>query len=142
LRPQLDEGARCPLCTQRAQRYRRKINSTMARTLIALHRHSAADEFVHVPSLGRTLRIDIHECSQLLWWGLVEEQVAVRPDGGRRGYYRLTPFGRRFIAGTEKVAKVAVIYDSDVQYFDGPQVDIHDCLGARFDLRELMNGTP
>lgn len=132
----VEEGHKCPTCAQLAKVYRRKINSTMARTLITMHLHGAADRFVHTASLPG----DTHEASQLSWWGLIEDERARRPDGGRTGYWKLTPLGVRFARGLATVPKYARIYDGKPLGQDGEQVTIQDCLGRRFSYVELMAG--
>lgn len=136
LRPLLDEGHKCPVCTQHAKIYRRKINSTMARTLITMFRNGAERSFVHTPSLPG----DTHEASQLAWWGLAEEEKVRRPDGGRAGWWRLTEQGSAFVQGLVKVQKYAKIYDSRLLRLDGELVTIRDVLGSRFNYDELMQG--
>lgn len=131
----LDNGEHCPLCGQMAKIYKRKINATMARTLITLWR-SAGGEFAHGPSLPG----DTHEISQLVWWGLVEEEARVRPDGGRAGWWRMTDKGIAFVRGGLNVPKYAKIYDGRVLGFDGDPVTVRDCLGSKFDYSELMRG--
>jgi hypothetical protein len=141
LRALVDEGHSCPCCTQMAKVYRRKINSTMARAMIALYRASvyAADgewPVLHGPSLPG----DTHEISQLSWWGLVEEERIRRPDGGRAGYWRVTPKGWKWVRQHITIPKYARIYDSRVLSLVGDPVNVQDCLGSRFSYVELMAG--
>lgn len=135
LRTKIEEGHRCPVCTQMAKVYKRKINSRMAKTLITMYKHSDPGEFVHAPSLPG----DTHECSQLVWWGLIEEERILRPDGGRAGWWRLTDAGRAFAEGRATVYKYARIYDSKCLGLVGDQVSIKDALGEKFDYAELMS---
>jgi hypothetical protein len=130
----LAEGAICPACTQHAKVYRRKINSTMARALIQMYLHGAAERFVHVPSLPG----DTHEISQASWWDLVEEERIRRPDGGRAGFWSLTVFGRMFVLGEVSVPEYALIYDGSLVRTEGDPRTISDCLGVRFNYDELM----
>lgn len=135
LRTRLDDGEQCPLCNQMAKMYKRKINATMARTLIRLHRVAGSD-YAHAPSLPG----DNHEISQLAWWGLVEEDGQPRPDGGRGGHWRVSDKGRAFIFQGLKVPKYAKIYDHKLYGLTGDPVTIQDALGSKFDLQELMRG--
>lgn len=136
LRERVDDGEYCPLCTQYAKVYRRKINSTMARALIALWRHDARPEFTHGPSLPG----DTHELSQFAWWGLIEEEKVKRPDGGRAGFWRLTNEGEAFVRGQMTVQKYARIYDGRCLGLDGDPVSIQDALGNKFNYDDLMRG--
>jgi hypothetical protein len=136
LRTLLDEGHKCPCCTQMAKIYRRKVNSTMARTLITMYRAGADAKYVHTPSLPG----DTHEASQLAWWGLAIEERVRRPDGGRAGWWHLTSAGVGFVEGRTTVPKYARIYDSRCLGLDGEHVDIRAALGDKFNYDELMAG--
>jgi hypothetical protein len=136
LRHLLEDGHTCPLCTQLAKIYWRKINSTMARTLLTMYRHGAAAEYVHTPSLPG----DTHEASQLAWWELAIEERARREDGGRAGWWRLTGRGADFAGARTTVPLHARIYDGRVLNLTGAPVTIHDALGTRFRYDDLMAG--
>lgn len=128
LRELVDDGHECPVCTQYAKVYRRKIHATMAKTLIAMYRHGGA-AFVHT-----------HEASQLSWWDLIEEERVRRPDGGRAGWWRLTRRGVEWVLGLSTVQKYARIYDGRVLGLVGPPVTIRDALGDKFRYDDLMEG--
>jgi hypothetical protein len=142
LRERLHDGACCPLCTQFAKIYRRKINSGMARALIALYRASLAaddlDATHHLASLARWT----HEGAQLAWWGLIEQDPDERrEDGGRSSWYRLTATGVWFVRDQIRLPKYVEIYDGLPRKLDlSEQASIVDALGTKFDYRELMEG--
>ncbi len=136
LRSLVREGYKCPLCTQMAKVYRRKINSTMARALIKIYAAGGTTSFVHTASLPG----DTHEASQLSWWGLIEEEGVTRPDGGRAGHWRVTARGERFVRHDEAVPTYALIYDGRVLGLEGDLVYISTALGKRFNYHELMAG--
>jgi len=138
-----ERGAKCPCCKQMAKIYRRKLNAGMAQTLIRMYKHVRFDEsqcnmnaFMHVPSLPG----DNHEASQLVWWGLIAEERREREDGGRAGWWRITYSGRLFVNGHVRVRKYAHVYDGVCLKLDGPEVNIRDCLGSKFNYDELMRG--
>jgi hypothetical protein len=135
LRSQLESGADCPLCGQRAQMYRRKINSGMARSLIHIYR-IAGTGWVHVSAIGARSR----EEGKLAYWGLLEEQRATGVHGGRAGYWRITQKGLSFLRSGLKVPKYALVYNGRVYGFNGEAVTIQDALGTKFDYNDLMNG--
>lgn len=136
LRERLDDGASCPLCTQHAKVYRRKINSGMARALIVQYRQ-VGREYAHTSSLCRFT----HEAGQLSWWGLLEQETDRRPDGGRSGYWRVTDKGEQFVRSLIPVEKYARIYDGRLLRLDGGEmVWITDSLGTKFNYQELMQG--
>lgn len=137
LEEQLDNGgAECPCCGQYARRYRRKLNSNMAASLIKAW-CVAGDEWFHAPTvLGR----NDGELAKLRYWGLVEEERRARPDGGRAGWWRVTPQGKIYVKGHTSVPAHALIYDGQLLRLDASsgRVTIHDALGDKFSYRELM----
>jgi hypothetical protein len=137
LRTLVEEGHRCPLCTQMAKVYPRTIYSTMARELIRCYRAAGTDWF-HVPTVIG------HNGGDLLktrFWGLMEEEMLTREDGGRAGYWRITAIGEAFIQRRLNVPKHARVFDNRRLSLSGPPVSIADCLGTKFRYDELM-GNP
>lgn len=141
LRELVDDGARCPCCTQFAKVYRRKITSTMARLLIRLW-IEAGREWAHMPTV--TSRASTSASSgdpaKLRYWGLLEEADVERDDGGRAGWWRITDDGEAYVRAALRVRKYARVYDGRCLGHDGDLVDIVDALGDRFNYRDLMEG--
>lgn len=135
LRALLDTGERCPCCTQRAQVYRRTIHATMARDLVALWRH-AGTGWGYLPDVLD--RKNTGDFAKLRYWGLVEEESELRPDGGRAGWWRVTDHGAAWIHGRASVPRHAHVYDGRRLSLSGPAVTIVDALGHRFSLAELL----
>lgn len=134
----LPGGSVCPTCTQHAQVYRRKINSGMAISLIKMYQASRRGEFVHVPTvIGARSR----EEGKLAYWGLVEEELARREDGGRAGWWRVTDMGRLFVEGRMQLPKYALIYNGRCLSFDAAErAGIKEALGVKFNYDDLMGG--
>lgn len=130
----LREGAICPCCQTVAKVYRRRVHKTIARALIQMYRHGAAHEFVHTPSLPG----DTHEVSQASWWNLIQEEKISRADGGRAGWWKLTPTGVAFVENKIAVPEYALIYDSRLVKLEGDSKSIEDALGKNFNYFELM----
>ena len=128
------DGIICLGCDQLAKDYPRRIHKTMAKALIDYYRFERSNpgEYLHVTQSSS------HETSQLHWWGLLEEKLKKRGDGGRAGYWRITPKGKAFVTGMITIPKHAVVYDHVVLRLEGPQVTLSDCLERPFDLRELF----
>lgn len=143
LRSRANDGAICPLCEQNVKVYRRKINSGMARSLIAIYQASmrngnAGLGWVHVPT---EISARSREEGKLAYWNLVEEERTLRPDGGRAGYWRVTRIGELFLKYQCTVPKYARVYNGRVLSLDpSEQVTIKDALGTKFDYSELMAG--
>lgn len=137
LRERLDEGAECPCCEQLAKVYRRKIHSTMARDLVITYRE-AGREWFHVRMV---LGYHHGDFAKLAMWGLVEESAEKRDDGGRAGWWRITPLGVSYIRGVYRVPKYARVYNGRLLSLDTSElVNIHDALGTKFNLADLMAG--
>lgn len=128
-------GAKCPCCTQLAKQYRRKLNSGMCRSLISMYKAGGITEYVDVTlvCLGGT-----REEGKLRYWGLVEELETLREDGGRAGWWKVTPLGEKFIRSEVAMFSHCLLYDNHFRGFSGTQVSIQDCLGEKFSLAELM----
>lgn len=140
LRTLVEEGHRCPCCTQLAKVYRRRINSSQARNLILTYRANGR-EFGYLQKVRRSANVngrDNREESKLRYWGLIEEASTRRPDGGRAGWWRVTEKGEQWIHGRITVPKYARIYDTRCLQLLGDPVTIKDALGKRFDYNELM----
>lgn len=130
-------GGKCPCCDQRAQEYDRQINSSMALALIKFYQANGR-EWGHLRKHDHS-----REGSKLRHWGLLENEKALRPDGGRSGWWRVTDDGESFAQGRLRVARTVWIYDNKVTRVDDSNgtVDINDALGKDFNYSELMSGS-
>jgi hypothetical protein len=140
LRARAERGARCPCCTQNAKIYKRPINSGIARALITMYRTSGTD-WLYKPSVLKGQGAAARDESIARYWGLIEEELTVRPDGGRSGWWRVTPKGEDWILERLLIQRRAWIYDGRLLKFDGPMVGIRTALGTKFNLNDLMDGT-
>jgi hypothetical protein len=137
LRARVTKGEKCPCCNQRAQVYRRTINSGQARALIGMYRADRARGWIHANSLDSRSR----EEGKLRYWGLLEEERTRRPDGGRAGYWRITDLGEQFVLGRVRVPSHVHIYDDRLLKVDASKtISIYDALGKKFDYDKLMHG--
>lgn len=140
LRNRVNEGERCPCCNQFAKVYRRKINSGMARALVAMYRYAGTD-WLHKPTALSGLGAAARDESLLRYWSLIEEATEPRDDGGRAGWWRVTPHGEQFLLGHATVPKYVFVYDGRLLSLDqSERVSIHDALGDRFNYGDLMAG--
>lgn len=131
-------GAICPTCNQHSQVYRWSLYSTAAQALLLFYRLGGTDTFIHSNMLKDLGYRGQGDAARLRMWELVERETEARDDGGRSGYWRVTPFGERFVKGNSTVDLYAYVYNSRVLSFDGDQVSIHDALGKRFSYNEMM----
>jgi hypothetical protein len=148
----------CPVCEQRCEIYKRKLNSGMAVCLLVLVRAPAhkdnAGGWVHVQKYlaDNALRPDVkkalsnREWAKLAYWGLLEEAT---PDvmekmfeGAKNtGFWRLTEKGRDFAHRKVSVPEFIHLYDGEFLRFDGKPIDIEKALRSKFDYEELMRGS-
>lgn len=137
LRERVDEGVKCPCCTQMAKVYRRKITSTVARDLILVcHRYTVGDWF-HLPTEGGYGG----DFAKLAYWSLAEQDIGVRPDGSDRvGWWRITDDGERYVADQLRVPKYARVYNGRCLNLMGDLVGVRDALGTKFNYADLMAG--
>lgn len=137
-------GGRCPCCNRFGKIYDRKLNSTMARSLVWLTKATVPMAYVNVPEALEISMSRTNQHPSLRWWGLVE-----RPENGDEqstkkyeGYWRVTPRGRAFVAGEITVPNRVWTYDGET--IPNPpgakirMVTLADCFKTPFDYREIM----
>lgn len=140
LKERLWGGARCPCCEQYARIYKRKLNKTMVKALGRVYKATAPHRgFVHGPTILRGSGVFGGDLGKLAYFGLIEEEAGRRPDGGRKGWWRVTNKGRAFIQGHIELPKYVHVYDGRVLGTSGDPLGIHD-VAPRFDFTELMAG--
>lgn len=147
LKANLTVGVPCPCCRQFVKRYRRKLNSSMARSLIAIYAHyeffrleRRDEEWLHVPSYLHKLQLNAtNEAGLLRHWGLIVEKPTEKDDGNPcAGFYRITPRGREFVNAEVNVEKYAFLYNQRLLGFGPERLSILDALGDRFHYADLM----
>ena len=136
-----DVGYNCECCGRFIKRYRRKLNSNMALTLVHLYRADVKD-YIHVENflinLGFQRSGDFHK---LVLWGLLDKKKGSRDDGSsRNGYYKLNEKSIDFVLGKSKMQEVADIFNGNFEKFEGKEITIKDALGSKFNYNELING--
>lgn len=147
LKDNWEKGCKCPLCTQNVKKFRRKLNSGMARCLIAMLKVESlgrcdADGWMHVNHELTKLGLSATdlEAGKLAGWGFME----ARGDQGERsktsGYWRLTEKGRAFARRQITVPDHVYVFNGTYYGVDGPEIDIVAALGNHFDYAEMMAG--
>lgn len=140
LRTRVDDGERCPCCTQQAKVYARPIHASMAVGLIKLYRRPH-DEFHEIAEFMQ--HRELADFAKLANWGLVTERPGVRADGSSRtGWWKITPLGVAFVEGRATVHRRARLYDGRCLGLIGEQASIRECLGSKFDYADLMGHEP
>jgi hypothetical protein len=132
-------GTKCRACTQTVALRRRAFNAGMARALIVMYReHGRA--FQKKTETLRGVGSAARDEGQLRYWGLLEEEKSVRPDGGRKGVWRVTEKGEAFIQCRVRVHSHAYTFNSQCFGLDGDMITIREALGKKFNLEELLRG--
>ena len=132
----------CPVCDQTCKIYKRKLNSGMARALIAAHLAHGERAFTmesvlrHMIAEHPDIRHSGGDPAKLRFWGLLES----RGDGG--GEYQITPRGTEFVLRQARVAKHVYVYNNELLKLSNETTDIIDALGEHFDYYELMQPAP
>tara|TARA_R110002126_G_scaffold129114_2_gene271829 strand:- start:1016 stop:1474 length:459 start_codon:yes stop_codon:yes gene_type:complete len=138
LRSELEKGATCPCCSQRVQMYRRKLNSGMAYTLIAIYKHSK--DFFHVKDMLRIKKFkNSHDWTLLKFWGFIESKYGNREDGNQyTGYYKITKDGIDFVLGNLLANSHIFIYNKKHYGSSNNKINIKKALGDKFNYNELI----
>lgn len=141
LRPLAAAGETCPCCKQHVRVYRRKLTTTAARAVIELYTEHGLD-FGHLPTVAQKRMPEVaHQGGYLVLsahWSLIVEERHLRPDTGRAGYWRVTPFAEQWLRGEVTVPKYARIYSGRCLGLEGDLVTVDEVLNERFDFAELM----
>jgi hypothetical protein len=131
------EGS-CECCGRFAKVYKRRINSTMARQLIALYNLGGTEKYIHTSDL--VVRCGTGDFAKARFWGLIYQSEEIPVDGAKmNGKWRLTKLGVDFVEGKLLVPEFALILFDKKIGSDGKQVTIQDCLESKgFNYQELM----
>jgi len=130
---ELKDGARCLCCGQYAQIHRWTLYGTAARLLVRLYAIGGTEEFVESKPIKRKGQGD---GARLRYWGLAEEEKVRRPDGGKSGWWRVTPYGEDFILARATIPKYVYVYDNTVL----PYSDAHS-QGGRHTISDVLKET-
>lgn len=134
----LDEGHKCPCCDQLAKVYKRPLFASMAIDLLRAYRSHGVGRWFHLPSEPEKMP-NGGATGVSRYWGLIEEETDVRrDDGGRAGFWRVTPLGERWLLGEISVPKYARVYDGKLLGLCGEPWTIRQALGKRFNYDEIM----
>lgn len=143
LRKNYAEGVECPCCGQFVKLYKRQIYVSMAADLIKLyrlHRRYGRDRWFHISEIRKSTAGG-GDFAKFLHWGLIEEAKKDPEETTTRtsGYWRITLKGEAFVERRLTVQKYVMLYNGKFRGFDGPQVDIRNRLGKKFNYEELFN---
>lgn len=132
-------GYDCPRCHQFVKLYSRTFNSNMACALLVLYRNRDKG-FVHLENLMSEQGYKrCGDASYLRHYQLIEALNEERKDGSKRnGMYKITGRGIMFCEKKLKVQKKFLIYNNQLEGFEGEEVGIEEVLGEKFNYSKLM----
>ena len=142
---QLEKGTVCPCCGRFSKLYGRKINSSMAWTLLLVYDFYKKEKNLRkwlkvesylkeLPAVPTSLRGDF---PKLRYWGLITQNPN-EIEGVKTGLYKITEKGINFCENKIRVSKIAFVHNKIVKSFSEEQIDIVEALGDRFSYRELI----
>ncbi len=138
----LDDGIICPCCNKYTRRYKRKFNSTMARSLLWLvktYLNNKPYNFIDVPKDGPRWLVRSNQLATIRWWDLAQRPINEdNPDLKHSGLWKPTEKGINFVFRRIRIPEVAVTYDGNLQELSGNLVSIEDTLGTKFSYAEIM----
>ena len=139
------DGGHCPCCNRWGKIYKRPLNASMARSLLWLVNGSnRGDGWTHVPSTAPTWMLRSLQLPTLHLWGLVESSDT-KTKLASSGLWKPTQKGIAFADDLCSVPKYVYVYDNTVRGFEGPDIDIEQALGSKYNYAEIManyDGTP
>lgn len=103
----------CPHCGASTKEHRHSIGGKLSEILETFYSR-AGDSVVRLSEmkLGRDMTDNFQK---LRYWGLVAK-------GPKRGWWSVTPLGRRFLHGETSVPRTAVTYRGNTDRFEGGHV--------------------
>ncbi len=135
------DGSVCPCCERFGRKYRRKLNSGMARSLIWMLGASMRTngEWVSVQERAPRYVLRSREMEKLESWGLLARRPTEDDEDKREsGDWKITPLGESFARNKAKVISHGVFYNRSMEKFEGYPMSIVDALGKKFSYQELM----
>lgn len=134
----------CSCCGRMAKVYKRTITSSMAQSLIRLHKMSDCFDpkpYVHIRNITLGDSRLAADFAKLRYWSLIteKEKDPEQTETRTSGLWQITPRGIAFVRGEIPVSRYAVVYEGRCLGFEGETAwKIRDALGERFNYEELM----
>lgn len=136
-------GVLCPCCNQRVKLYKRSLNSSMARMLIALSKINNGRDWTYIEDWREQSGLTLNgggDYGKLAYWELIQQkELEPHVDKGASGLWRITSKGIDFVNKNIKVPSHVLIYNNEIMGWSDKQVDITHCLGKKFSYDEIMD---
>ena len=132
-------GCYCPACKQRVQLYKRKLASTMAFALIrfVVHQRKNGNQFTKFSSILDNENVTP---TQRADWQKLAYFRLIQPNPDKSAMYKVTQQGFDFVKGNILMPKYANVMNAKVYGYAMDQITIHQALGTKFNLDDLLNG--
>lgn len=135
------KGGHCPVCDRWGRIYGRKINRTMAKSLVWICQAEADDDgWIDVPAQGPRWLVQSNQLPTLKWWGLVERRSNEGKNKTKHsGLWRPTAMGLDFVNSGIRIPEQVFTYNDEVQGYGTATVTLRDCFKDNFDYNDTMN---
>lgn len=134
----LGEGTTCPCCNQYAKRYRRKLNTGMAISIIWLVRTWKAngEAFVNVPKIAPRRVIASRPFDKLKLWGLATDLPRTTEEKKRSGFWRPQILGVEFSEARIAIPSYLEVFNSKIGAKSAKLITIEEV--PKFNYQEMM----
>jgi len=141
LRKNFEDGVSCPCCGQFVRLYKRKLNSSMARSLIWIVGASrlSNDGWVDVPTEAPKWLTKTNQHTTMKWWQLLERMPNDKSYKKHSGIWRPTQKGTDFALGKVSVPEYVLHYNDSIIGHSDSMVTIREACGVKFDYDEMIN---
>jgi hypothetical protein len=135
-------GVVCPVCGEHCVVRPRSLTHTIARSLIWLvNAYENARDWIDVQRGAPDFVLKSREFDKLRLWGLAESKPNVDPKKTGSALWRPTQAGTDFVDGRTTIPTPLHVFRNEVRGAGKKKVDIQECLGEEFDVRNLRNPT-
>ena len=119
----MEQESVCPHCGSRLLEHRHRLSQGLVRALLTVYRASPWAA-VRVSDLVLD-HSQLANFQKLAYWRLVEPHIT-EETGHRRGWWKITRFGRDFIQGRQELAPLVWTFRGKPKRWEGAPVRISD----------------
>jgi hypothetical protein len=135
-------GTTCGCCGGHVRVYRRRLNAGMAYAVarLAVEERATGRQGHHLRQL--LLRHGYHtgDYCYLVHWKVLSRQKLGSVEEYATGHFRLTARGMAFARGEVALPAEVLLFGKQVLGFSRQKLTLHEALGQRFKLEELLGG--
>jgi len=131
-------GVLCPICNQTVKITRKRLTAQVAASVIWIYKNLS--DWVSMKNFPVAIWSPSTVPTAAIW-GFVEERYNVDPNFKKRGYWRVTDKGVKFVLGEIKVKEFALYFQGESAGYGGRSMNVTEVIGDSYDLDLLMAGT-